>query len=153
MSAAEQVHLNDQMSTSVGSDTLKQSLYQNSMRNSSSFMQIFSGIMGVRITWQMQCNMQRGHCQAWGERRLIDPVLSQQILAEPEGLQSWRLQLRGRRDALLQPVQGSSSKTQINQRRTCNSVTNDYILVKAGCTTKTFLPRSDHSIGARLCPS
>ena len=86
----------------------------------------------------MQHNMQTGRCLGWGERMFIDPVLSQQIPAEPGGLQSWGLQLWGRGDALLQLVHRSSSKTQLNQRGTCNSATNDYILVKAGCTAKTL---------------
>lgn len=46
----------------------------------------------------------------WGKIVLINPVLSQQIPAEPEGLQSWGLQLWGQGDVLLQLVQGSSSK-------------------------------------------
>lgn len=58
----------------------------------------------------MQRNMPTGHCLGWGKIVLINPVLSQQIPAEPEGLQSWGLQLWGQGDVLLQLVQGSSSK-------------------------------------------
>lgn len=56
-------------------------------------------------------NVQTGHCLGWAGRIFIDLGLSQCFQLNQKGCRAWGF--RGK--ALLQIVQGFSSKTQLNQ--------------------------------------
>lgn len=98
----------------------------------------------------MQRNVQTRRCCVGRSGRMLIDLFCPSGFQLSQGCRAGVCNYRDGGDVLLQ--QGSAACagvftpnpaiTQLNQRGTCNSVINDYILVKAGCTTEDTAARS-----------